>query len=352
MCTRVMWPDANGAVIVGRNMDFHRDLMTNLWKQPRGIERDDGVSGDLIWTSRFGSVIATSFDIISVDGINEKGLAGHVLWLVESEYGTPAESRTKLSQAVWLQYYLDNFETVAEAVEWTRENDVQVVQLDDPTGGKPPTIHLALDDATGDSCIFEYVGGEPQIYHNRDYTVMTNSPTYDQQLELVKEVEGLGGDKPLPGSTLASDRFARASYYVSRLNQPKSQLEAIASMFSVIRNAAQPFRTPDPGKPDASQTIWQSVADLTNRRYVYESTTRPNIVWVELDKLDFSEGSPQLKLDLVSRLALEHGLTGNVSEKFEDHGKMTFLSLQNEKMIAEMAAKVLAEATGGSGSGA
>lgn len=63
-------------------------------------------------------------------------------------------------------------------------------------------------------------------------------------------------------------------------------------MFSVIRNAAQPFREPDPGKPDASQTIWQIVADLTNGRYVFESTTRPNIVWVDLAGLDLAEGAP------------------------------------------------------------
>ena len=151
MCTRVIWPDADGAVIVGRNMDFHKDLMTNLWKQPRGVERDDGVEGELTWTSKYGSVIATAFDIISVDGINEAGLAGHVLWLAESDYGTPDEGRTKLSQAIWMQYFLDNFATVAEAVEWIEKTDVQVVQMDDPTGGKPPAIHLALDDATGDS---------------------------------------------------------------------------------------------------------------------------------------------------------------------------------------------------------
>ncbi|MCB0830864.1 MAG: linear amide C-N hydrolase [Solirubrobacterales bacterium] len=197
MCTRVVWPDANGSVIVGRNMDFSRDLMTNLWKQPRGVERDDGINGDLTWTAKFGSVIATSFDIISVDGINEAGLAGHVLWLAESDYGTPAESRTKLSQAIWMQYFLDNFATVAEAVEWITKTEVQVVQMDDPTGGKPPTIHLALDDATGDSAIIEYVDGEPKVYHSPEYRVMTNSPTYDQQLELVKKVEGLGGDDPL-----------------------------------------------------------------------------------------------------------------------------------------------------------
>lgn len=327
MCTRVIWPDAGDAVLVGRNMDFHRDLMTNLWKQPRGVTRDDGVAGKLTWTSKYGSVIATAFDIISVDGLNEAGLAGHVLWLAESTYGTPDATRTQLSQAIWLQYFLDNFATVAEAVAWIGETNVQVVQLDDPTGGNPPTIHLALDDATGDSAIIEYLDGQPKVYHSKDFRVMTNSPTFDQQLELVKNFEGLGGSEPLPGSTLASDRFARATYYAGRLPTPSSQVEAIAGMFSVIRNAAQPFRIPDPGKPDASQTIWQVVLDLTNRRYVYESTTRPNIVWVDLADLDFSEGSPQLKLDLISDLAVEGGIAGNAGSKFKDAGPMTFLSL-------------------------
>lgn len=339
MCTRVIWPDANGAVLVGRNMDFHKDLMTNLWTQPRGITRDDGVKGELTWTSKYGSVIASAFDLISVDGLNEAGLAGHVLWLAESTYGTADDSRTQLSQAVWLQYFLDNFATVAEAVEWIAETNVQVVQMDDPTGGNPPAIHLALDDATGDSAIIEYIDGKPLVYHSRDYRVMTNSPTFDQQIEMVKDFEGLGGDKPLPGSTLAADRFARASYYVSRLSKPQTQLDGIAAMFSVIRNAAQPFRVPDPGKPDASQTIWQTVSDLTNRRFVYESTTRPNIVWMDLADMDFTEGSPQLKLDLIADLRLEDGLAGNVSRKFEDKGPMTFLSLALLRELDASAAK-------------
>lgn len=333
MCTRVIWPEAGGAVLVGRNMDFHKDLMTNLWKQPRGVTRDDGVTGKLSWTSKYGSVIAAAFDIISVDGLNEAGLAGHVLWLAESTYGTPDAGRTQLSQAVWLQYFLDNFATVADAVAWIAETDVQVVQMDDPTGGGPPAIHLALDDASGDSAIIEYIDGKAKVYHDRTYRVMTNSPTFDQQLELVKSFTGLGGTEPLPGSTLAADRFARASYYAGRLPEPASQVEAIASMFSVIRNAAQPFRIPDPGKPDASQTIWQVVLDLTNKRYVYESTTRPNIVWVDLADLDFAVGSPQLKLDLTGELAVQGGVAGNVSGRFEDKGPMTFLSL---KLLQEL----------------
>lgn len=339
MCTRVVWPDANGWVIVGRNMDFHKDLLTNLWTQPRGIARDDGVQGKLTWESKYGSVVATAFDMISVDGLNEVGLAGHVLWLAESDYGASDESRAQLSQAIWMQYFLDNYATVAEAVEWIEKSNVQVVQMIDPTGGASPTIHLALDDATGDSCIIEYSDGEPRVYHSREYRVMTNSPTYDQQLELVKTISGLGGDRPIPGSTLASDRFARAAYYVSRLEQPRTPLQAIAAMFSVIRNAAQPFRIPDPGKPDASQTLWQTVIDLTNRRYVFESTTRPNIVWVDLSDLDLAEGAPQLKLDLVNELTVEHGIAGEVSDKFADCGALDFLTLERERKLLEASAK-------------
>ena len=253
--------------------------------------------------------------------MNEAGFAGHILWLAESDYGKPAADATQLSQAVWLQYYLDNFATVAEAVAWTNESQVAIAQLFDPTGHLVPTLHLAINDATGDSAIIEYVDGTPKVYHSREYQMMTNSPTFDKQLELVKEIEGLGGDKPLPGSTLASDRFARASYYVANQVQPKTQIDAMAAMFSIIRNAAQPFRTPEPGKPDASQTIWQVVLDLTNKRYAFESTTRPNIVWVDFDDMSFAEGTKILKLDLVSRLALEDGIVGNASHQFHDPGE-------------------------------
>ncbi|GAA1918679.1 linear amide C-N hydrolase [Microbacterium aoyamense] len=322
MCTRVVWPDANGSVIVGRNMDFHMDLLSNLWKLPRGIERSDGVHGNLTWKAKYGSVIATAFDIIACDGMNEEGFAGHILWLAESDYGKPEANAIQLSQAIWLQYYLDNFATVAEAVAWTNESQVQIAQLFDPTGHIVPTLHLAINDATGDSAIIEYTDGKPKVYHSREYQVMTNSPTFDKQLELVKEVAGLGGDEPLGGSTLASDRFARASFYVAHQNQPKTQIEAMSAMFSIIRNAAQPFRTPEPGKPDASQTIWQVVLDLTNRRYAFESTTRPNIVWVDFDELSFNEGTKVLKLDLVGRLALEDGMAGNASHQFRDVGRL------------------------------
>jgi Linear amide C-N hydrolases, choloylglycine hydrolase family len=48
-------------------------------------------------------------------------------------------------------------------------------------------------DATGDSAIFEYLCGKLVIHHGRQYTVMTNSPVYDEQLALNRYWQEIGG---------------------------------------------------------------------------------------------------------------------------------------------------------------
>lgn len=325
MCTRALWSGAAGGTLVGRNMDFGRDTGTNLWAFPRGMERDNGVDGALAWESKFGSLTAGADDMMVVDGLNDAGLAGHLLVLSESDYGDRDEGRPALSMAIWLQYILDNFATVAEAVAWSEESGVQIVPQSDPTSGNPLGLHLALEDASGDSAVIEYLDGKPAIHHGRQYTVMTNSPPYDQQLERLSEIEGLGGSTPLPGGTAAEDRFARAAYYLQRLPAPASTTEAIASLLSVMRNAAQPFRLPDPDKPYASQTIWRTLTDLTHGIYVFESASRPNVVWARLEGLDLSEGAPARKLDLVADTGLEGGLVGDVTDDFAEAPPMQFL---------------------------
>jgi len=130
--------------------------------------------------------------------------------------------------------------------------------------------------------------------------VMTNSPPFDKQLEGLKKYKGFGGEEELPGSVKAADRFVRAAYYVGWLPEPKNQRQGVAGVFSVMRNVAQPFGTSKADEPNTSQTIWRTVADLTNGVYYFESTTSPNIVWVKLKGLDFSEGAKVQKLDLVN----------------------------------------------------
>lgn len=329
MCTRALWPDAGGTVLVARSMDWPEDTGTNLWAFPRGMQRDDGLGGRLTWRSDYGSVVASGKDLMTVDGFNEAGLGAHQLFLSESEYGGPLDGdRPALSLAVWMQYVLDHFATVADAVHWMEHSQPAIAPQDDPTTGHAVPLHLALEDRSGDSAIIEYLDGTPTIHHGREHTVMTNSPPFDEQLELLARFEGLGGSAPLPGSTDADHRFARAAYYLARLPQPTSHSEAVASLLSVLRNVSQPFRLPDPELPFASQTQWRALADLTNGVYVFESAHRPNIVWMHLSGLDMSDGASPCKLDLVSDSGLDGGLVGDVTQLFVEAPPMQFMPVQ------------------------
>ncbi len=60
---------------------------------------------------------------------------------------------------------------------------------------------------------------------------MTNEPTYDKQIENLKQYRTFGGQKALPGERTPTDRFVRAAYYAGGLPKPSSQGEA-APLFS------------------------------------------------------------------------------------------------------------------------
>ena len=115
-CTRVLYTAANQTVIAGRSMDWHTDNSPSLWAMPRGMARDGATGpGSIRWTSRYGSLVVSMYNIATVDGINEKGMVANTLYLAESNYGSP-EGKPTLSIAAWAQYVLDNYATVKEAV--------------------------------------------------------------------------------------------------------------------------------------------------------------------------------------------------------------------------------------------
>ncbi len=323
-CSRVLWVRSGQPVLVGRSMDWFEPMQTNLWALPRGIKHN-GLAGEnsLHWTSKYGSVVAVVYNFASADGMNEKGLDANILWLAESDFGPRDNKLPGLSLSLWAQYYLDNFATVAEAVAATEKGAFQLAPVTVGVREKmSSTVHLSLADKSGDSAIIEYIGGKPKIYHGRQYTVMTNSPTFDQQLELAKQYQGLGGNQPLPGTSQAQDRFVRASYYLKYLPMPADYRQAVAGMLSVMRNVSAPFGTEEPGKPNISATIFRTVADLTNDVYFYESTSSPNIVWVEMHRLNLAAGAAEEKLDLIDH----PDLVGNVNAQFRPAPPFKFLS--------------------------
>lgn len=297
MCTRVLWEDGRGDVFVGRTQDWTEKADSSFRVYPRGIQRVGAVAENPhTWTSKYGSLVITGYDLASHEGVNEKGLAAHLLYLAEeSAFGDRDPAREAISTMQWVQYYLDNYATVAEAVAAQKAFAFQIEPLILPNGF-PTLVHVSLSDKSGDSAVIEYVGGEASVYHDRRFTVMTNEPTYDKQIENLTQYRTFGGDKPLPGERTPSDRFVRAAYYANGLPEPANRDEGVAYLFSVIRHVSVPFGVGDPDKPNVSSTIFRTVQDLTGGRYFFESTYAPNVVAVDINQLDFSAGGPELEL--------------------------------------------------------
>jgi penicillin V acylase-like amidase (Ntn superfamily) len=332
-CTRTLYVGADNTVITGRNMDWKEDMASDLWVFPAGMTRD-GAAGpqSLAWTSKYGSVIVSGYDVGSTDGMNERGLVANILYLSESEYPKPVPGRPDLSISTWAQYVLDNFASVAEAVAALRAEPFNMRVRPLPNGS-PPTLHLSISDATGDSAIFEYLGGKLVIHHGRHHTVMTNSPSYDQQLALNAYWKEIGGLTFLPGTNRAADRFARASFllnaipktldknYIKGVPQQSYAYQAVAGVMSVQRAVSVPLGISTPDQPNISSTIWRTVADQKNLVYYFDSATRPNTFWVSLGKLDLKPGAP------VKKLTIQNGevFSGEVSGEFKPSAPFRFL---------------------------
>ncbi len=296
-CTRLVYTGEDGLVISARSMDWKDEIPATLWVFPRGMNRDGATGSNTVkWTSRYGSVVISSLDIATSDGVNEKGLYGNTNWLTPSVYPNVDNKRPTLSLAAWLQYILDNFATVAEAVNALKYEPFDVVTAPIPGTDRPGAMHVSLSDPSGDSAVFEYVNGKLVIHHDPSYKVMTNDPIFEEQLAIKKYWEQIGGATMLPGTNRAADRFVRASFYVDAIPKTSDARIAVASVFSVIRNCSVPYGISTPNQPHIASTRWRTVTDHKNLVYYFENVLTPNVFWVDLKKLNFREGAPVLCL--------------------------------------------------------
>ncbi|WP_160716815.1 linear amide C-N hydrolase [Chitinophaga solisilvae] len=301
-CTRVVYRGPDNLILTARSMDWKEDIQTNLWIFPRGMSRNGEVGPQsLKWKSKYGSVVASGYDISSTDGMNEKGLVANLLWLVESSYPTwDQHAKPGLTIAAWVQYVLDNFATVSEAVEELKKEKFTIVTANVPGQSRLATLHLSISDAKGDNAIFEYIDGKLVIHEDTSYVVMTNSPVFDKQLALNEYWQEIGGTVMLPGTNRAADRFVRAAFYINAIPRTDNTRVAVAGVFSVIRNCSVPLGISTPGQPNISSTRWRIVADHKNKVYYFESTLTPNTFWVNFRDVNFSDKAPVRKLNLTN----------------------------------------------------
>lgn len=340
-CTRIFWnTNDDGPLIVGRNEDYVSASDPTLVATPRGIERDGTEdearkSRSIRWTVKYGSVAVFANNRFPNDGMNEAGLTARTLFYLDgdpNESVAPDTAKLELDADHWVSFLLDNFATVAEAVEAVR-GQVYLVPVKGQQGYSYATPkHLAVADATGDSAIIEIQKGKLEIFHGPQYRILTNPPSYQQQLANAAKYQSVR-ETDLPSSWDALDRFVRADYWVRHFPKPHDGDAAAAYgfMYSALGNVALPAGLPTPEEdkaivskliaelahPDQSYgvaTYFQSISDLTNRHYRFKSLTAPSDVFFELADYDFSAGQPVRVAKRIDQYAT-HGWSGDIAPR-------------------------------------
>ncbi|MFC3051554.1 linear amide C-N hydrolase [Kordiimonas pumila] len=297
-CSRLLWNINDTRVMSGRTFDWYHSLGSLIYINPRGTKMDGGEKKNpYSWTSKYGSVttaISTylmqqgdfSWEDGATDGINEKGLAAHALYLQGSVFVHDEKDLPAINTLRWVRYILDNFASVDEALAAMQHIHIAPGILD----GNPMSFHMAMEDSSGDSAIIEFVNGIKTIKHGAQYTVLTNNPPYTEQVENLKNYETFGGNKPLPGNVSSEDRFVRLSYYSKFLPETNFSTFPQSHLLSVMRTAASPFGAPYTSGA-SYPTWWISLSDLTNLQYFFTAVEAPNLIQIDVTTIDFEKGS-------------------------------------------------------------
>jgi len=82
-------------------------------------------------------------------------------------------------------------------------------------------------------------------------------------------------------------------------------------VLAIVRNVSVPFGAPYENF-GIYNTEYRTVMNLTDKRYYFELSTAPNVIWTDLLKMNLAAGAPVMMLN-----PDDIGLSGNVTDKFK-----------------------------------
>lgn len=338
-CTRIFWNTNPGLMIVGRNEDYVTASHPTFVATPRGVQRwgtsdESKRSKSISWTVKYGNVATYCNNRFPNDGMNEAGLTARTLFYVDGDANqsvAPDSTRKELDEDHWVSFVLDNFATVADAVEAFR-NEVYIVSVVGKEGSGysyATPKHLCMADATGDSAILEITQGKLEIFHGSEFQILTNPPSYQKELENAAKYKNATPDE-LPVSWSAADRFVRADFFLRHIPKPRDNdaPTAYGFMYSALASSEMPVGLPapaedrevikkliatlqDPDETYGSSTYYQTISDLTNKHYRFKSLIAPSDTYFDFEGYNLAEGRP---VRLIKRIDLyaQKGWSGDV----------------------------------------
>ncbi|SMY32041.1 linear amide C-N hydrolase [Photobacterium andalusiense] len=249
-CTRVLWQTQDQGTFVARTMDWSESTQPTLVNYPKNSEYSTHLSKLNNINAKYAVTGITAYGIL-LDGINSQGLSGNVLYDGGMDLGT-ADPQQKVGAITYLRHLLSQYKNVNQLVAAIKDS----APIEELINGIPVRIalHISFQDPSGDSAIIEWRDGKPQIWHGKQYTVLTNQPGYDQHLANVKRSQRGWGEQAQQwsqtnlgtgGNTNPEDRFIHTTYFSKHLQQPTSVINGILKLDSTM------FRIPHdaPNRP-------------------------------------------------------------------------------------------------------
>lgn len=301
-CTSLVLPTTDNGRIYGRTMEFAMDMKSQMIALPRHYAlQGSGPAGEtgMAWRGKYAAIGMNAFGLpVLLDGMNEKGLAGGILYFPGTAGYAPWDaSRRAQTLAPWefLTWALTNFASVAEVKAALK--DVRVADVKQAQMGFAPPVHYTLHDASGASLVIEPVDGQLKVYDN-PLGVMTNSPSLDWHLTNLRNyvnlhpedvtplkiggvtVHPLGngsGMHGLPGDSTPPSRFVRAAAYVLTVDRMPDGLPGVRLMEHVMNNFDIPAGMIQDRNAPPEYTQWTSIADLKPGRYYIKTRDVPTL---------------------------------------------------------------------------
>ncbi|VVE90507.1 choloylglycine hydrolase family protein [Pandoraea bronchicola] len=313
-CTSFILNTSDGGRVYARTMEFAFPMKSDLILIPRGFALNATLPGKehrAEWHGRYAAIGMNGLGLPSlVDGMNENGLAGGILYFPGfAQYTKQPDANGRQMMAPWdfLTWALTNFASVAEVKAALPK--IALVDMKQADMGIVPPVHFTLHDRTGASIVIEPIHGELKVYDN-PIGVLTNSPPFEwhminlrNYLNLTtadaptKEIGGVklaplgqgSGLQGIPGDTTPPARFIRAiGYTISVQRVPSGDpgvrlAEHVANSFDIPKGWV---KTTEADAPEYTQ--WTVFADLKRLRYYIKTYDNPVLRGVGFDGMDLN----------------------------------------------------------------
>lgn len=265
---------------------------------------------DLCWISRYGSVTFNNFGKDFPDGgMNEAGL---YIWEMNAETEYPkCDSLPKLNQMQWMQYILDNFTTLDEAIDCAHNITI------DGWGW-----HFFVGDSKGNTAAIEFIDGRVIVHSGKDMPIpaLFNS-YYEREMELMKYYEGFGGLYKVDMDSPYVPRFVKTAQLIKDYNPSKNIIDYSFRMLEQIKVFDEPE--------------WSIVFDIEQMAVYFRTRECPEIKNIYFNQLDFSNSNPTqiLNIDIKSEGNVAGLLEKYSNEKMKEFIVQSLIPIMPEKFF-------------------